>query len=159
MCKIMTCSCSKPCDCGGAISILSNLLSDTYILFLKTQNVHWNVQGDKFREIHLMTEGHAAELLNAIDIIAERIRMIGAMSPASFEEFTNFASISDKLKAKTQDDMIKELMADHDTIANNLTCCIDSMKDSKDFATMELLSNRLMYHQKTVWMLNSSINK
>ena len=77
---------------NGSVDVLSKVLADSYVLLVKTQNIHWNVEGSEFRSIHLMTEEHYNNLFDAIDVIAERIRMIGGKSPATFAEFSKLAS-------------------------------------------------------------------
>jgi starvation-inducible DNA-binding protein len=146
--------CTKNCN-HGSFDILSRFLADTYSLLLKTHNVHWNVVGSGFGGIHSMTENHYENLFKAVDDIAERIRMIGCIAPATFEEFSKIATISDKLSAKNAKDMINELLKDHRTIVSNLKKWISELSDSQDFATVDLLTDRLGYHEKIVWMLSA----
>ena len=154
----MQCSCSSKCDCS-VTEILSKVLANTYVLYLKTQNVHWNVTGGLFREIHLMTEEHYNNLFLAIDMIAERIRMIGERSPATFEEFSKLSCISDKLQSSTDLEMVAELLDGHKALCVVLKTAIKKIEESDDFGTLGLLGDRLNFHEKTVWMLQSTLTK
>ncbi|MDR3031219.1 MAG: DNA starvation/stationary phase protection protein [Holosporales bacterium] len=154
----MSCSCENSCKCDSA-DILSKLLANTYVLLLKTQNVHWNVTGENFRSIHIMTEDHYDNLFEAIDKIAERIRMVKGKAPATFEEYSKLACFSDKMIATSAVDMVKTLLEDHKTIRDGLKKAITTISETDDFATVDLLTGRLAFHEKIIWMLDSSLNK
>ncbi len=151
----MSCNCTTYQD---SKEILSKVLANTYVLYLKTQNVHWNVKGVAFREIHLMTEEHYNNLFLAIDEIAERLRMIGERAPATFSEFTELACLSDKLESKNSDEMLTALLDDHKSMAAALKKMLGFLGNSDDFGTIDLLNVRLKFHEKTVWMLSSTLN-
>ncbi|MEJ7708763.1 MAG: Dps family protein [Pyrinomonadaceae bacterium] len=74
---------------------LSRMLADTYTLYLKTHNFHWNVTGPMFQTLHLMFEGQYTELSSAVDLIAERIRALGFPAPATYKQFTELTSITE----------------------------------------------------------------
>ena len=154
----MSCCCSKNLDCKS-VDVLSKILADSYTLFLKTQNVHWNVEAPEFRSIHLMTEEHYNDLFMAIDIIAERIRMVGGKAPATFEEFSKLASFSDKLDSSDAMAMMEELLKSHKTICDDLRSGIEIISESNDFGTVDVLNARLAFHEKTIWMLKATLNK
>ena len=153
----MVCSCKQSCACDKSIEVLSRLLANSYILFLKTQNIHWNVESCAVRGIHLMTEEHYNDLFAAIDVIAERIRMVGGKSPATFKEFLEIASINDNLNAETSEEMLKALLLDHKTIRDDIKNGIKTINDSDDFGTVDVLNSRLAFHEKIIWMLKSTI--
>lgn len=152
----MSCNCSTKCDCKSA-EVLSKLLANSYALLLKTQNIHWNVVSSDFRAIHLMTEDHYNNLFNAIDVIAERIRMIGGIAPATFEEFSKLATVKDSLAGKTGKEMLEELLKAHELIRDDIKSGLSEISESKDYGTEGVLTDRLSFHEKTIWMLKSTI--
>ena len=142
-----------------SISVLSKILADTYALLLKTQNVHWNVEGTDFRSIHLMTEEHYNNLFDAVDVIAERIRMVGGKSPATFEEFSKLASFDEKIKATDSKGMLEELLKAHEAISEDLRSGIKAISATDDCGSVDVLNSRLAFHEKTVWMLEATLQK
>lgn len=153
----MSCNCSTKCDCKSA-AVLSKLLANSYALLLKTQNIHWNVVSSDFRSIHLMTEDHYNNLFNAIDVIAERIRMIGGIAPATFDEFSKLATVKDVLNAKSGNDMLEELLSAHEIIRDEIKAGLSEISAENDYGTEAVLSDRLSFHEKTIWMLKSTLN-
>ncbi len=152
--KLMACNCS---EAKNSVEILSKLLANTYVLLVKTHNVHWNVKGSQFGSIHSLTETHYNELFNAIDEIAERIRKIGHDAPATMSEFLKLSCVSEELNATSQTDMLKALLADHETIVSGLKKGIATLSSSDDYGTVDLLTSRLASHEKTVWLLKSTL--
>jgi starvation-inducible DNA-binding protein len=142
-----------------AVEVLSTLLANTYSLLLKTQNVHWNIKGSGFIGIHKMTEDHYNSLFEAIDLIAERIRMIGGTPSATFERLAETSCFSSELSAKIDSEMIAELASGHQLICHELKCSCESLSKTDDFGTVALLSDRLLYHEKVLWILNSIIGR
>ena len=140
-----------------SVEVLSKILAETYVLLLKTQNVHWNVEGPDFRSIHLMTEDHYNNLFDAVDVIAERIRMVGGKSPATFEEFLDLASFSDKLGSSDQEGMLKELLKAHEAIAEDIKSGMKDLSATDDCGSIDVLSSRLGFHEKTIWMLSATL--
>ena len=88
---------------------LSKLLADSYTLYLKTHNFHWNVKGPMFQTLHLMFEGQYTELATAVDLVAERIRALGYPAPGSYAEFANLTSIQESKGVPAAKDMIHQL--------------------------------------------------
>jgi starvation-inducible DNA-binding protein len=142
-----------------AIKVLSTLMANTYSLLLKTQSVHWNVVGKDFVGIHKMTEEHYNSLFDAIDVIAERVRMIGGVPIASFERLSEMSCINSELSAKSGLEMVAELASDHQVICRELKCGCESLSKTDDYGTVALLSERLSYHEKTLWILSSILEK
>ena len=134
---------------------LKTLLANTYVLYLKVQNCHWNIQGVNFFELHKFFEEEYKELSNAIDEIAERIRMLNETTPASLSEFMNLTSLSENVLLKTPFDMIKALIHDNETIIHEIKEILLILKDSTDYATLDLFIKRLSSHEKSLWMLKS----
>lgn len=136
---------------------LAHLLADTYTLYLKTQNFHWNVTGPNFPAFHLMFERQYEELADAVDVIAERIRALGSKTPASFSQFLKLTSLKDATNGSpSAEEMAERLMHDHETIVNHALHILEKAKKDHDEATMDLLIERIREHEKTAWMLRSS---
>lgn len=138
---------------------LSHVLADTYTLYLKTQNYHWNVEGPRFRALHLMFEEQYTGLQAAVDELAERIRALGDYAPGSFSRFAELASIKEAGgKPPAADDMVKQLIADNVSLGQGIQKVISTAEDSGDTVTADMLTARLQEHEKTAWMLRA-INK
>ncbi len=135
---------------------LAKLLADTYTLYLKTQNFHWNVTGPLFHSLHKMFEEEYIELAAAVDEIAERIRALGAHAPGSFSDFLKLTSIQEETKTPIASDMVKRLLADHEIVIAHLQSLMPVAQKLNDEATLDLLITRTEIHQKTAWMLRSS---
>lgn len=133
---------------------LNLILANTYLLYLKTQNFHWNVTGELFYSLHLMFEKQYEELADAADEIAERIRALGFHAPGSFAEFSKIATIKEKTVSDAKA-MIKELLHDHELMASLLRQDIDKISDE---ITIDLMIKRTDAHEKTAWMLRSSLH-
>lgn len=134
---------------------LSVLLADSYTLYLKTHNFHWNVKGPMFQTLHLMFEQQYTELALAVDLIAERIRALGVPAPGSYAEFGKLTSIQEAVKVPKALQMIRQLLQDHETVARTAKSAFPVAEKSADQATMDLLTQRMQLHEKTAWMLRS----
>lgn len=136
---------------------LSTLLADTYTLYLKTQNFHWHVTGPHFHSLHRMFEEEYIALANAVDEIAERIRSLGHAAPATFAEFLKLTVVKEEKGKITAHNMVKKLYQDHETIIKRLTKLMPIAQAASDEASLDLLINRMEFHEKTAWMLRSSM--
>jgi starvation-inducible DNA-binding protein len=134
---------------------LASTLADTYTLYLKTQNFHWNVTGPRFHQLHIIFEEQYKEMSEAIDEIAERIRALGHKSPGTFKEFLQLTSISEETEAMSEDSMITKLVEGHETISRKAREVVQIASSFKDEASSDLLSSRIKIHEKTAWMLRS----
>ncbi|AGH96603.1 Dps family protein [Pseudobdellovibrio exovorus] len=134
---------------------LSALLADTYTLYLKTHNFHWNVEGPMFRTLHLMFMEQYTEMWNALDVIAERIRSLGHYAPGSYSEFVKLTSIKESKSVPKANKMIEEAIEGHETIIKTIRGIFDDAEKAKDQTTMDVLTQRLDIHEKTAWMLRS----
>jgi starvation-inducible DNA-binding protein len=134
---------------------LSRLLADTYTLYLKTHNYHWNVTGPMFQTLHLMFETQYNELALAVDLIAERIRALGAPAPASYREFLGLSSVPEEEDRPDATEMIRRLVAGQETVARTARSVFPIVEQAHDEATADLLTQRLQLHEKTAWMLRS----
>src|SRR5690348_13871155 len=107
----------KPQDRKAIAQGLSHLLADTYTLYLKTHNFHWNVKGPMFQTLHLMFETQYNELALAVDLIAERIRALGEPAPGSYSDYARLSSIKEAKGVPAAPKMIAELVAGQEAVA------------------------------------------
>jgi starvation-inducible DNA-binding protein len=134
---------------------LSRVLADSYTLYLKTHNFHWNVTGPMFQTLHDMFETQYTELAPAVDQIAERIRALGLPAPGSFREFSKLASIQEEETVPKAEEMIRLLMEGHETVARTSREAFRAAESANDQPTCDLLATRMKVHEKTAWMLRS----
>jgi starvation-inducible DNA-binding protein len=134
---------------------LSSVLADTYTLYLKTHNFHWNVTGPMFQTLHLMFETHYNELWLAVDLIAERIRALGLPAPGTYREFSELSAISEDVGVPKAHDMIRKLVEGHETVARTARKVFKAAEAASDQPTCDLLTQRMQVHEKTAWMLRS----
>ncbi len=136
---------------------LSRLLADSYTLYLKTHNYHWNVTGPQFNTLHLMFETHYTELAIAVDEIAERIRALGIRAPASYREFGELTSIDDGNGEEAAEEMIRQLVLGQESVARTARQAFASAAKANDQPTADLLTQRMQIHEKNAWMLRSML--
>ncbi len=134
---------------------LSKLLADTYTLYLKTHNYHWNVTGPMFQTLHLMFETQYTELALAVDLIAERIRALGFPAPASYADFARLTSIKDFNGTPHARDMIADLVNGQEAVTRTAREVFPIVDDAHDEPTADLLTTRMQLHEKNAWMLRS----
>jgi len=134
---------------------LARLLADTYTLYLKTHNYHWNVTGPMFQTLHLMFETQYSELALAVDLIAERIRALGAPAPGSYREFGTLSAVPEDEDHPDASEMIRRLVAGQETVARTARSLFPIVEQAHDEPTADLLTQRLQIHEKTAWMLRS----
>ncbi len=132
---------------------LSRLLADTYVLYLKTHNFHWNVTGPSFRTLHLMFEEQYNELALAVDAIAERIRALGFPAPGTYAQYLKLASIKETEGVPSSDDMIKYLVEGQEAVVRTARSVFPLTDKVSDEPTADLLTQRMQVHEKTAWML------
>lgn len=136
---------------------LAVLLSNTYILYLKTQNFHWNVVSKQFQALHAMFEGQYQELAAATDEIAERIRSLGFPAPGSFKQFSKLADVKEATDVPNDTQMLQQLLADHELICHTIRLSLAKVQKAGDEGSADLIIARLQAHEKTAWMLRSSL--
>jgi starvation-inducible DNA-binding protein len=134
---------------------LSPVLANTFILSLKTQSFHWNVTGPMFYTLHSMFEEQYNELWQAGDAIAERIRTLGAAAPGSYREFSKLTYLRESEAVPSATGMLGELLSDHETSARTVRTALATARSVVDAATEDLLTQRLLAHEKAAWMLRS----
>ncbi len=138
---------------------LSKLLADTYSLYLKTHNYHWNVTGPMFQTLHLMFETQYNELALAVDLVAERIRALGFPAPGTYSEFARLSSIRETSGAPKAEEMIQLLVEGQEAIVRTARSVFPVTEKASDEATADLLTQRIQLHEKTAWMLRSLLEK
>jgi starvation-inducible DNA-binding protein len=138
---------------------LNNLLADTFALYLKTHNFHWNVTGPMFNTLHLMFEGQYTELWNATDAIAERVRSLGYHAAATFTEYEKRTSIQETEGVPSAYDMIRLLVEGNEAAARTARANFPAADQAGDEATADLLTQRLQVHEKNAWMLRSLLEE
>ena len=136
---------------------LSRVLADTYTLYLKTHNFHWNVEGPMFNTLHLMFETQYTELALAVDLIAERIRALGFPAPGSYRDFAELSSVEDAAGRPVAMDMIAQLAKDQETVVRTARAVFALADESNDQPTADLLTQRMQVHEKTAWMLRAML--
>jgi starvation-inducible DNA-binding protein len=134
---------------------LSRLLADTYTLYLKTHNFHWNVTGPMFNTLHLMFEGQYTELALAVDLIAERIRSLGFPAPGTYSDYSRLASIKETEGVPKAEEMISLLVEGQEAIVRTARSIFPIVDKVSDEPTADLLTQRMQVHEKTAWMLRS----
>ena len=136
---------------------LSRLLADSYTLYLKTHNFHWNVTGPMFNTLHLMFEEHYNELALAVDAVAERIRALGHPAPGSYGRYAALTSIPEEDGVPAAEDMVRQLVSGHEAVVRTARAIFPLAEKAADEATADLLTQRLQIHEKTAWMLRSLV--
>ena len=134
---------------------LGRFLADSYTLYLKTHNFHWNVTGPKFNDLHAMFMTQYTELWTAVDLVAERIRALGAPAPGSYREFAALTRISEADGVPPAMEMVGQLKDGHETAARTAREVFGIAEKANDQVSMDLLTQRLQVHEKTAWMLRS----
>jgi starvation-inducible DNA-binding protein len=138
------------------IDKLSILVADTYAIYLKTQNYHWHVQGPQFKSLHELFDTQYHELADAVDLLAERLRIKGAFAPATFKALEKLKTLNDGDSSNTANQMVVELAKDHSTLIQDLQNAIALAEKIKDEGTENLLADRIEAHEKARWMLTAS---
>ncbi|MDP4944412.1 MAG: DNA starvation/stationary phase protection protein [Alishewanella sp.] len=136
---------------------LSVLLADTYTLYLKTHNYHWNVTGPMFQTLHTLFETQYTELAVAVDDIAERIRALGEFAPGSYKAYAGLTSLKEADGIPTAEEMIKDLVKGQEAIAKTARSIVPVADGASDEVTLDLLTQRMTVHEKNAWMLRSLV--
>jgi starvation-inducible DNA-binding protein len=136
---------------------LSRLLADSYTLYLKTHNFHWNVTGPMFTTLHTLFETQYTELALAVDEIAERIRTLGAPAPGTYAAFASLAAVKQAEGVPTATRMVQQLADDQATVAEAARRVVEAAEASGDDASADLGIRRIQVHEKNAWMLRSHL--
>lgn len=141
---------------GSVCDLLNNCLADTHILYFKLRKFHWNVMGDNFMELHKLFESHYEQVQQAIDEIAERVSQLGGIAIGTTSEFSKNSSLKESpgINPANNLDMIKELLADHESIIKSLRKGIDDCAEKySDQGTADFLTALIQDHEKMAWTL------
>ena len=138
---------------------LSHLLADSFTLYLKTHNFHWNVKGPMFNTLHVMFMDQYTELWNALDMIAERIRALGEAAPGTYREFAKLTVIKESEGVPTATEMIKQLVAGQEAVTKTARSMFALVDKAGDEPTADLLTQRMQIHEKNAWMLRSLLEE
>jgi starvation-inducible DNA-binding protein len=138
---------------------LSRMLADTYTLYLKTHNFHWNVTGPMFQTLHLMFMTQYNEIWLAVDLVAERIRALGYPAPGSYKQFAALTSIKDSDGVPNAKAMIRQLVDGQETVVRTAREVLPIAEKAGDQPTVDLLSARMEVHEKNAWMLRSLLEE
>jgi len=134
---------------------LSNVLANTYTLYLKTHNFHWNVTGPMFSTLHLLFETQYDELAIAVDTVAERVRALGVYAPGSFTQFKELSTVKEETSVPSAVEMIQQLAKDNETVSKVCREVLPLSGKVDDEPTNDLLTQRMQIHEKNAWMLRS----
>lgn len=137
--------------------ILNGILANEYVLYTKTRNFHWNVTGTHFNDYHKFFEEQYSELDESIDNIAERVRMLGSNPVATLAGFLKLSSIKETEKVLKSEDMVKQLLKDHETLIRNIRNSVEKLNDMGDDGNEDFLIALMQQHEKMAWMLRSMI--
>lgn len=137
---------------------LAKLLADSSILYLKTHNFHWNVEGPMFNTLHQMFMEQYTELWNALDLIAERIRALGEYAPGSYKKYAKLTSLTESEDVPNATEMIQQLLEGHEAVARTARSIFPASEKAGDEASLDLLTQRIQLHEKTAWMLRSLLS-
>ena len=136
---------------------LARVLAESYALYLKTQNFHWNVRGPDFFSLHLLFEKQYLELSEEVDEVAERIRALGLFVEASFSAFAELSQIKEETKVLSEKEMVASLVNGHELWARDARKVAEIADREMDFATVDLLGRRIAGHEKMAWFLRSHL--
>lgn len=136
---------------------ISRLLADSYLLYVKTHNFHWNVTGPLFNTLHMMFEEQYTELADAVDEIAERIRALGFPAPGSYKQFAQLASIEEEEGVPEAEQMIRQLVEGQEAVVKTARKVLPLASEVDDEPTVDLLTQRMQVHEKNAWMLRSML--
>ena len=143
---------------GASVEVLKHVLADTYLMTINTQNVHWNMEGPGFIAIHKLLDEHYEDLSEAVDEIAERIRALGEVSPASFSELLALARVEERKEAiQDVNEGIRFLVEGHEKVSQLLTEHIEVLEKDNDAGTIDLLTDRIRTHDKFAWLLRANL--
>jgi starvation-inducible DNA-binding protein len=144
---------------GAIVQGLSRLLADTYVLYLKTHNFHWNVEGPMFQTLHQMFMEQYTETWNAIDLIAERIRSLGEYAPGTYREYARLTSIKETEGVPRAEDMVRLLIEGQEAVVRTAREALGVADEANYQPTLDLLTQRMQVHEKNAWMLRSLLKK
>ena len=142
-------------DRAAIANHVSHVLADSYTLYLKTHNFHWNVTGPMFNTLHLMFEQQYTELALAVDLIAERIRALGHPAPGSYSQYAKLSTVAEETGVPDANEMIRQLVSGQEAVVRTARKAFAVAEKANDQPTADLLTQRMVTHEKNAWMLRS----
>ena len=149
----------SPKDRAAIAKGLSRLLADTYVVYLKTHNFHWNVEGPMFQTLHQMFMEQYTEAWNAIDLVAERIRSLGHYAPGTYKEYLALARVKETPGVPKAEQMVRLLIEGQEAVVRTAREVLPLAERADDQPTLDLLTQRMQIHEKNAWMLRSLLKK
>jgi starvation-inducible DNA-binding protein len=141
----------------SVVAALSKLLADSYTLYLKTHNFHWNVTGPMFNTLHTLFETQYNELALAVDEVAERIRALGAPAPGSYSQFAQLSDVEEAQGVPPALDMLRQLVTDQALVIGAARKLVTAAERAGDQGTVDLATRRILVHDKNAWMLSTHL--
>ena len=135
--------------------MMKKVLADTFAMYLKSHNYHWNVEGSNFPQYHDFFGNLYQELHGAVDPIAEQIRALDSYAPGSFTRFMELTEIEDELNVPLGTDMARKLLSDNQTVMSTLNVTLKLAEQFDQQGLMDFLAGRIDIHSKHAWMLRS----
>jgi len=141
-------------------TLLNTLLADEFVLYTKTRNAHWNIQGPGFYELHKFFEDQYDELAGMIDEVAERVRQLGHFAIGTLKDFIAITRMSESnYEFSNQQQIVRTLLEDHETIIRILRRDAGQVSDKyKDMGTSDFMTGLMEKHEKMAWMLRAHLN-
>lgn len=136
---------------------LSRVLADSHVLYLKTQNYHWNVEGPNFEGLHELFEEQYKDLRDAVDEVAERIRALGHYAPGSYSAFGKLASVKEETGNPDWQEMVRKLADDQETVVGTCRSVVELANQAGDHVTEHMMADRMQAHEKNAWMLRAHL--
>ncbi|MGS0747559.1 Dps family protein [Halpernia sp. GG3] len=139
----------------GVNKLLNKVLADGNVLYIKLRKFHWNLSGDNFLELHELFEAQYKKVGEAVDLVAERISTLGGIAIGTTKEFSEMSQLKENPgKIPDNQNMLKELVGDHESIIKSLRDFIDQCEDKfKDVGTADFLTGLIQDHEKMAWKL------
>ena len=141
----------------AVVKSLAVVLADSYVLALKTHGFHWNVEGPLFPQLHELFGKQYEALVDAADEVAERLRALDVVAPASFAQYVRLSNINEETTAPSAQGMVAQLLADYEILAGDIRKGIDAADDADDEDSEDLLTSQLHDAHKTAWMLRAML--
>lgn len=138
---------------------LGKLLADEFVLYTKTRNAHWNIEGPDFHSMHIFFESQYGEIDELMDGVAERIRKIGHYAPASLSQLLQLTHLTEKIDRKNDSQgFLKELLEDHESIIEFIRSNINPFATKyNDAGTSDFITGLMETHETMAWMLRSHL--
>jgi starvation-inducible DNA-binding protein len=144
----------SPAESKDVAKAVNALIADSFALYLKTKNFHWHMNGPQFRDFHLLLDEQADQILQTIDVLAERVRKTGGTTLRSIAHISRLQSIKDDDdEFVSAPKMIERLLADNRHMAERQRAAVELTEKRRDFPTSNFLQDMLDQTERRVWFL------